>query len=74
METVTLKARVDADHKLIWVEPLPSLREGEVEVIVRYQQQVIRRRTHTATSLPVLDGRRYLGGTLRREEIYDDAR
>ena len=74
MEIVTLKARVGADHQLTWVEPLPPLREGEVEVTLRYRKRMVRHLTRIVADLPVLDGKRYLGGTLRREDIYDDAR
>jgi len=73
MEAIKVNARIGPDHQLIWVEPLPPLAEGNVEVILLY--------TETAPLLPpapikwpVLNGGRYLGGTLRREEIYDDAR
>ncbi len=71
METVTLKARVGADHQLAWVEPLPPLREGEVEATLRYRKGGIRRSARIVADLPVLDGRRYLGGSLKREDIYD---
>lgn len=36
METIKLKARIDADARFEWLEPLPDLPSGEVEVILRY--------------------------------------
>ena len=74
MEAVTIRARVNSDHQLAWLEPLPTLREGEVEVTLRYRKNVSHQQPRVVPVLPVLDGKRYLGGTLRREEIYDDAR
>jgi hypothetical protein len=74
MEAVTIRARVSSDHQLTWLEPLPTLREGEVEVTLCYRKNVSHRQARVAAVLPELDGKRYLGGTLRREEIYDDAR
>ena len=52
----------------------PELPEGEVELILLYVREPT---TETVLPLsplswPVLDGGEYLGGTLRREEIYDD--
>ncbi len=71
MEAVKVKARIDDQRQLVWLESAP-LRAGKVEVIVLYEG------AQTALEMPdqwpVLNGGRYLGGTLRREEIYDDAR
>ncbi len=74
METVTLRARIEADHQLVWIDPLPLLREGEVQVTLHYSNKTTRRAMRAVRALPVLDGRKYLGGSMRREEIYDDAR
>lgn len=74
METITVRAHIGSDHRLTWLDPLPALREGEVVVTLRYPKKVGRRTLRATTALPVLDGKRYLGGSLSREEIYDDAR
>jgi hypothetical protein len=74
MDTITLKARVGPDHQLVWVDPLPLLKEGEVKVTLHYPTKAARKAARAVPALPVLDGKRYLGGMIRREEIYDDAR
>jgi hypothetical protein len=74
MEAVRLRARVGPDRQLTWLEPLPPLSEGEVEVILLYKAEQEDDKDRPLTDWPVLDGGRYLGGTVRREEIYDDAR
>lgn len=38
MEAIKAKARIGPDHKLTWLEPLPPLLEGPVEVILLYPQ------------------------------------
>ena len=71
MEAVKVKARIDEERRVIWLEPTP-LPPGEVEVLVLYPEtDMIPRRPE---QWPVLEGGHYLGGTLRREAIYDDAR
>lgn len=70
MESVKLKARVRGTH-LEWIDTPPSLPDGEVEVILLYQQPE-KRAPLLATKWPSLKGGQYLGGSLRREEIYDD--
>ena len=71
MEAIKLKARVRKAH-LEWLEPLPDLPEGEVEVILLYTTPEAERKAVLATEWPALDGGRYLGGTLRREDLYGD--
>jgi hypothetical protein len=71
MEAVKVKARIDEERRLIWLEPVP-LRPGEVEVIVLYPEPGAAPKS--PSEWPVLDGGRYLGGKLRREDIYDDER
>ena len=39
MEAVRLGARVGPDRHLTWLEPLPPLSEGEVEVILLYKAE-----------------------------------
>jgi hypothetical protein len=73
MEAIKLKARIGPDAKIEWLEPPPGLPQGEVEVILLYERE---RRPDgeqlSPSEWPVLNGGGYLGGTLRREEIYDD--
>ena len=71
MEAVKVKARINDQRQLVWLESVP-LRAGKVEVIVLYEGAQIE--LETPEQWPVLNGGRYLGGMLRREEIYDDAR
>lgn len=71
MEAVKVKARIDEQRQLVWLEPVP-LRAGKVEVIVLYEGA--HTKLETSDQWPVLNGGRYLGGMMRREEIYDDAR
>ena len=73
MEAIKAKARIGPNHQLIWMEPLPPLAEGQVEIILLYTETKNANKPSLAR-WPVLNGGRYLGGTLRREEIYDDAR
>ena len=73
MEAIKAKARIGPNHQVIWMEPLPPLAEGQVEIILLYTET----KDASQPSLvrwPILNGGRYLGGTLQREEIYDDAR
>jgi len=74
MEAIKAKARIGPNHQLTWLEPMPPLLEGQVEVILLYPQEVDKASNYPLADWPVLNGGRYLGGTLRREEIYDDAR
>lgn len=71
MEAVRVKARIDEERRVVWLEPTP-LPPGEVEVLVLYPESATV--PDSPNRWPVLDGGRYLGGALRREEIYDDAR
>jgi hypothetical protein len=73
MEAIKLKARVGPDARLEWLEPLPSLPQGEVEVILIYERKQGPKAGRLSSSeWPVLRGGRYWGGTLRRAEMYDD--
>lgn len=47
---------------------IPGLPEGEEGLIRPYEK----RPAISALAWPVLNGGRYRGGTLRREELYDD--
>ena len=73
MQAVKLRARIGADAKLQWLGPLPSLPEGPVAVILVYDQSPDAERTSLSpTEWPVVDAGEYRGGSLRREDIYDD--
>jgi len=70
MEAIRVKARVGPNREWEWVEEPPELPEGEVEVILLYEQG--RDGSGTPPSeWPVLDGGKY-EGSLRREDIYDE--
>lgn len=73
VEAIKVKARVGPNRQLIWLEPMPLLSEGKVEVILLYTGKTASA-DKPSLKWPILNGGRYLGGTLRREEIYDDAR
>lgn len=73
MEAIKLRGRIGANTTLELIEPLPDLPPGEVEVIVLYEHRPKRKKKLLAPDQwPVLEGGQYLGGSLRREEIYDD--
>ena len=72
MEAIKAKARIGPNQEIIWLEPLPELVPGEVEVILLYTRNEYPK--PNVGLWPVLEGGRYLGGSLRREDIYDDAR
>jgi hypothetical protein len=74
MEAIKVKAHIGPDRQLTWLEPTSSLMEGNVEVILLYSGETRYTDKPSRLQWPVLNGGRYLGGTLRREEIYNDAR
>lgn len=71
MEAVKVKARIDEERRVVWLEstPLPA---GEVEVVVLYPEPEAV--LGSPDKWPALEGGQYLGGALHREDIYDDAR
>jgi hypothetical protein len=71
---IKLKGRIQPDRQLELPVLPAELPEGEVELILLYERKQIGEKTALLSPLswPVLHGRRYLGGMLRREEIYDD--
>jgi len=72
LQAIKLKGHIGPDRKLEIIEELIELPEGDVEVILLYPQKLSDGETKFPSPLtwPTLDGGRYLGGTLRREEIY----
>jgi hypothetical protein len=76
LEALKLKGIVRPGRQLELPTLPPELPEGEVEVILLYErkqyyneEEVI---SPSVMAWPVLDGGEYLGGKLRREELYDD--
>lgn len=74
MKAYKINARIGPDRQLTFLEPLPPLSEGRVEVIVVCTQEKEGGSKLSATAWPILDGGRFLGGKLSRGDIYDDAR
>lgn len=72
LKAIKLKGRVDPDQKLVILKDAIELPEGDVEIILIYDQSINDPKRHSIMALPTLDGKRYLGGSLRREEIYGD--
>lgn len=74
LRAIKLKGHIGSDLKLEILEESIELPEGEVEVIVLYPQPRLFKQIERPSPLtwPTLDGGRYLGGTLRREEIYNN--
>ncbi|MBM3239300.1 hypothetical protein FJZ31_23655 [Candidatus Poribacteria bacterium] len=74
LQAIRLKGYIGSDRKLEILEEPIELPEGEVEVIVFYPQTQSFKKIERPSPLtwPTLDGGRYLGGTLRREEIYNN--
>ena len=73
LQAIKLKGHIGPDRRLEIIET-PGLPEGDVEIIVLYPQPEYDKKPRHPSPLtwPTLDGGRYLGGTLRREEIYSD--
>lgn len=74
MQAIKLKGRVGPDKKLEITEDSAELPEGDVEVILLYRQDHPndKRESPSPLTWPALDGGRYLGRSLRREDIYGD--
>jgi hypothetical protein len=74
LEAIKLTGRIQPNRQLELPSLPPGLPEGEVELILLYERKQSSEKVTLLSPLswPVLDGGRYLGGTLHREEIYDD--
>jgi hypothetical protein len=74
MEAIKLKGRIGPDRKLELPELPPELPAGEVELILLYERTPALEddRSLSPLSWPALEGGKFLGGTLRRKEMYDD--
>ncbi len=74
LEAVKLKGVIKSDRQLTLPKLPTELPEGEVEIILLYERKPVNRQIATLTPLnwPVLEGGQYLGGALRREELYND--
>jgi hypothetical protein len=74
LETVRLRGIVRPGRRLELLQLPPELPEGEVEVILLYERKPSGEQAVPLSPLawPTLEGGQYLGGSLRREELYDD--
>lgn len=73
MEAIKVRARIGPDSKLELLEPLYHLPEGNVEVILLFPRALAQDvKPVSVAQWPILNGGRYLGGSLRRSEIYSD--
>jgi len=74
MQAIKLKGHIGPNKKLEIIESPVGLPEGNVEIIVLYPQPEYDKTQKRPSPLiwPTLNGGRYLGGALRREEIYSD--
>ena len=72
LQAVRLKGRIGPDRKLEITENTAELPEGEVEIILLYPKGGKTPELLPPLEWPALNGGKYLGGSLRREEIYDD--
>ncbi len=74
LEAIKLKGRIQPNRQLELPRLPPGLPEGEVELILLYERTPGKEDETPPSPLtwPTLDGGRYLGGALRREEIYGD--
>ena len=70
LEAIKLKGRIRSDRRLEVPRLPPGLPEGEVELILLYERE--QASALSPLSWPVLEGGRYLGGALRREEFYSN--
>ena len=74
LEALRLKGIVKPGRRLELPKLPPELPEGEVEVILLYEAKKAKGQASLLSPLewPSLDGGQYMGGSLRREELYDD--
>jgi hypothetical protein len=74
LQAVRLKGHIGHDRKLEIMDNSSDLPEGDVEVILLYSKAKSDKERKPLSPLmwPVLDGGRYLGGSLRREGLYGD--
>ena len=73
MEAIKVRARIGPNAKLELLEPLYDLPEGNIEVILLFTRKPAQpTRPVPVAQWPTLKGGHYLGGSLRRSEIYSD--
>ena len=72
IQAIKLKGHIGPDQKIEITENPFELPEGDVEVILLYSQNRSSKKRLSPLTLPALNGGKYLGGSLRREEIYGD--
>ena len=68
-----LRGRIHPDRQLECPSLSPESPEGDVELMVLYEREQMSEEITPLSPLfwPVLDSGRYLGETLRRDELYD---
>ena len=68
-----LRGRIHPGKQLECPRQPPESPEGDVELIVLYEREHWSEEITPLSppSWPLLDGGRYLGGTLRRDELYN---
>jgi len=74
MKIVKLKGHISYDRKLEIKNEVIDLPESDVEITLVYLKQQPAKVLKSLSPLdwPSLDGGTYLGGSMRREDIYDD--
>ena len=72
LQAIKLKGHIRPNRQLEIIEEPVELPEGGVEVIVLYPQPFKKPERPSPLTWPTLNGGRYLGGTLRREEFYNN--
>ncbi len=72
IQAIKLKGHIGPEQKIEITENPSELPEGDVEVILLYHQNQSFKKRPPPLTLPALNGGKYLGGSMRREEIYGD--
>lgn len=74
LDAIKLRGKINSNAQVVILEAPDTLPVGEVEMILLYEQVAPPKEPVVLSPMdwPSLDGGQYLGGKLRREEIYDD--
>ena len=72
LEAIRVKGQVESDRQIVVTDPDVKLPRGTVELIILYERPTRTEAVRSALNLPAFDLGRFLGESLRREEIYDD--
>jgi len=68
MEAIKARARIGPDHQLIWLEPMPLLWEGLVEVVLLYPQETDRDQMEMISGRPQFGSAR---GLIKMADNFD---